>query len=352
MDPKFSINAVENNGNDIIIRFNHDITLDDISFSQERGRGTHRDIFDIKGNFKDAQSTVIKIDGIDRVIVNQQAPSVLRVSIVNSYDPNTIYIVNQRTIVLRTFPKTPQTPKETAISSSPAIQKTEFLRARTIVIDPGHGGKDPGAVIGNNHEKTAVLAVGRYLAEHLRTRGYKVLLTRDNDKYLTLKERTEFANHNHADIFISIHANAVDKQNAANARGVETYFLSPARSERAKRLAALENKDEMQSLDLSSQNALLTILNQSRITSSNKLAIDIQKYMLHEARKSHKDTVDGGVREGPFYVLVGAQMPSVLVEIGYITHPIEGKRIFETNYQKQLAKGIANGIDSYFLNNP
>ena len=108
----------------------------------------------------------------------------------------------------------------------------------------------------------------------------------------------------------------------------------------------------MKDLDDSSQNALLTILNRSKITSSNKLAIDVQKYMLHEIRKQYKDTVDGGVREGPFYVLVGAQMPSILIEMGYMTHNLEGKRIFDSNYQKKIAFGIANGIDSYFLNNP
>jgi N-acetylmuramoyl-L-alanine amidase len=129
-------------------------------------------------------------------------------------------------------------------------------------------------------------------------------------------------------------------------------FLSPARSERAKRVAALENKEEMQELTNSSQNALLTILNRGRITASNKLAIDIQRYMLHEVRKLHKDTSDGGVREGPFYVLLGAQMPSVLVEIGYMSHAQEGARIFDKNYQRHVAKGIANGVDSYFLNNP
>ena len=348
IDPKFSITSVTANNNDIIIRFNQDITLEDLSFTQERGT-THKDIFDINGSFKDAPSTILKIDGIDRVIVTQNTPKTFRVVIQNSSDPNSIYMVNQRSIVLRTFPTQKEQPTK---QTETLIQQTEFLRSRTVVIDPGHGGKDPGAVVGNNYEKNAVLGVGLHLKDLLAQRGYKVILTRDSDKFLELKQRTDIANRYNADIFVSIHANAVEKQNAANAKGVETYFLSPARSERAKRVAALENKEEMQELTNSSQNALLTILNRGRITASNKLAIDIQRYMLHEVRKLHKDTSDGGVREGPFYVLLGAQMPSVLVEIGYMSHAQEGARIFDKNYQRHVAKGIANGVDSYFLNNP
>ncbi len=107
----------------------------------------------------------------------------------------------------------------------------------------------------------------------------------------------------------------------------------------------------MDSMNNNSQMTFLTILNQSKITESNKLAIDIQQNLLYGARQIHKDIVDGGVREGPFWVLVGAQMPSVLVELGYISHPRESQRLFTTRYQKQLALGLANGIDAYFSKN-
>lgn len=352
-DSKYSINTVETKENDIIIRFNNNVSAKDIIFIQEKGK-PHKDVFEINGNFKDAVSTVLQIEGIDRIIVNQQTPKKLRISVVNKNDPKSVYMVNGNNIIIRTTPTQTTTTKQSATEpkQESQIAKTTFLRSRTIVIDPGHGGKDPGAVLGNNQEKTAVLAVGLHLKDFLINRGYTVYMTRNSDKFLELKERTSFANDKNADLFISIHANAVEAKNASYAKGMETYFLSPARSDRAKRLAALENKQEMQELDDSSQNALLTIMNRSKITASNKLAIDIQRYMLHEARKSYKDTTDNGVREGPFYVLLGAQMPSVLVEIGYITHGEEGKRIFEQNYQKSIALGIANGIDSYFLNNP
>jgi len=154
-------------------------------------------------------------------------------------------------------------------------------------------------------------------------------------------------------MFISIHANAAPKSKLKYAQGIETYFLSPARSSRAKRVAALENKGDMNSMNWSSQSTFLTVLNQSKITTSNKMAIDIQKNILYNLRKRYglNSIKDGGVREGPFWVLVGAQMPSILIEVGYISHPIEGRRIYTKSYQKLIAKAISNGVDSYFLKN-
>jgi N-acetylmuramoyl-L-alanine amidase len=183
--------------------------------------------------------------------------------------------------------------------------------------------------------------------------GFKVYLTRTRDKFVELSDRTHFANLKNADIFISLHANAVPRSKAKEAHGIETYFLSPARSSRAKRVAALENKGDMDKMSLGSKDSLLTILNQSKITASNKMAIDIQRNMLYTLRGIYgKSTIkDGGVREGPFWVLVGAQMPSILIEVGYISHPKEGRRIKTKSYQKSIASGIAQGVKSYFIKN-
>ena len=229
-----------------------------------------------------------------------------------------------------------------------------FPSAKTIVIDAGHGGKDAGAVgSGRNYEKNIVLAVAKYLKKELNKMGFKVYLTRSRDKFVELNDRTHFANVKNADIFISLHANAVPKSKAKYVHGVETYFLSPARSARAKRVAALENKGDMDKMSWGSKNSLLTILNQSKITASNKIAIDIQRNMLYKLRAIYGKSAikDGGVREGPFWVLVGAQMPSILIEVGYISHPKEGRRIKTTKYQKNIAVGIAEGVKSYFIKN-
>ncbi|WQT59964.1 N-acetylmuramoyl-L-alanine amidase [Helicobacter pylori] len=230
--------------------------------------------------------------------------------------------------------------------------KTKRKKHKKIVLDAGHGGKDCGAMSANLVcEKDIVLEVVKFLYKELKKRGYSVLLTRDKDIYIDLVARTELANKKSADLFISVHANSIPKHSTSNAHGIETYFLSTARSERARKVAEQENKDDVNLMDYFSKSLLLNSLNTQRLIVSNKLAIDVQYGMLQSVRKNYPDVVDGGVREGPFWVLAGALMPSILIEIGYNSHAIESKRIQSKPYQKILAKGIADGIDSFFSKN-
>ncbi|MCH4614220.1 N-acetylmuramoyl-L-alanine amidase [Helicobacter pylori] len=230
--------------------------------------------------------------------------------------------------------------------------KTKRKKHKKIVLDAGHGGKDCGAMSANLVcEKDIVLEVVKFLYKELKKRGYSVLLTRDKDIYIDLVARTELANKKGADLFISVHANSIPKHSTSNAHGIETYFLSTARSERARKVAEQENKDDVNLMDYFSKSLLLNSLNTQRLIVSNKLAIDVQYGMLQSIRKNYPDVVDGGVREGPFWVLAGALMPSILIEIGYNSHAIESKRIQSKPYQKILAKGIADGIDSFFSKN-
>ncbi|KMT70182.1 N-acetylmuramoyl-L-alanine amidase [Helicobacter pylori] len=233
-----------------------------------------------------------------------------------------------------------------------AFIKTKRKKHKKIVLDAGHGGKDCGAMSTNLVcEKDIVLEVVKFLHKELKKRGYSVLLTRDKDIYIDLVARTELANKKSADLFISVHANSIPKRSTSNAHGIETYFLSTARSERARKVAEQENKDNVNLMDYFSKSLLLNSLNTQRLIISNKLAIDVQYGMLQSVRKNYPDVVDGGVREGPFWVLAGALMPSILIEIGYNSHAIESKRIQSKPYQKILAKGIADGIDSFFSKN-
>ncbi|WQS68101.1 N-acetylmuramoyl-L-alanine amidase [Helicobacter pylori] len=230
--------------------------------------------------------------------------------------------------------------------------KTKRKKHKKIVLDAGHGGKDCGAMSANLVcEKDIVLEVVKFLHKELKKRGYSVLLTRDKDIYIDLVGRTELANKKGADLFISVHANSIPKRSTSNAHGIETYFLSTARSERARKVAEQENKDDVNLMDYFSKSLFLNSLNTQRLIVSNKLAIDVQYGMLQSVRKNYPDVVDGGVREGPFWVLAGALMPSILIEIGYNSHAIESKRIQSKPYQKILAKGIADGIDSFFSKN-
>ncbi len=234
----------------------------------------------------------------------------------------------------------------------PLVTVTPRDRSRkVIVIDPGHGGKDSGAVGNGYMEKEIVLAISAQFAERLREMGYTVHLTRANDTFIELKDWTKFANDKEADLVISVHANAIPKtSDPMAAQGLETYFLPPGRSERAMRVAALENSEDMGEMGQYGKLSFLSFLNTEKIIASNKLAIDLQKGMLGNLRKQF-NVRDNGVREGPFWVLVGAQMPAVLVEVGYICHPEEAARIADPKYQKWIVEGLVEGVGRYFANN-
>lgn len=223
---------------------------------------------------------------------------------------------------------------------------------KIIVIDPGHGGKDSGAVGNGFMEKEIVLNISQQLADKLREQGYTVHMTRNNDTFIELKDRTKFANTKEADLFISVHANSIPKTADPNgAQGIETYFLSPTRSERSMRVAAIENSEEMEEMGQYGKLSFLSFLNKEKIIASNKLAIDLQKGMLGSVRKQFGGVHDNGVREAPFWVLVGAQMPAVLLEVGYISHPEESQKIADEKYQRFMVDGLVEGIGRYFANN-
>ncbi|MDF1880931.1 N-acetylmuramoyl-L-alanine amidase [Sulfurimonas sp. MAG313] len=221
---------------------------------------------------------------------------------------------------------------------------------KIIVIDPGHGGKDAGAVGYKKYrEKIVVLQTAKKLRDILLKRGYTVYMTRNSDDFVKLRKRTKFANKKKADLFLSIHANSVPKRNRKKAKGIETYFLSTKRSKRAESSLKAENSD-ISKLEKSAMNTTLHLMSREKIFASNKLAIDLQQNML-ATLKTHYKVKDGGVRSGPFWVLVGAEMPAVLIELGFISHPDEAKLMVNHRYQKKQAIGIANGVDRYFAKN-
>lgn len=225
------------------------------------------------------------------------------------------------------------------------------LSRKVIVIDPGHGGKDAGAVGHKGYrEKVVVLQLSKKLRDILVKRGYTVYMTRNRDNFVELRQRTHFANKKKADLFLSIHANSVPKKNWKKAQGIETYFLSTNNSARAKRVAAIENVD-IGRMDKGGMNDALHLMNREKIFASNKLAIDTQQNMLASLREKYGNVRGNGVRSGPFWVLVGAQMPAVLIELGFISHPTEAVNMVNHRYQQVQAIGIANGVDRYFAKN-
>ena len=237
-------------------------------------------------------------------------------------------------------PKPPETPKPVP---DPSLAQQLGLSVKTIVIDPGHGGKDPGAVSQARQEKQIVLSLSKTLRDILAKKGYNVRLTRETDVFLPLRKRTQFATSQKADLFISIHTNASTARSAA---GIETYYLALASDESARITAMRENAGaeyNMKELD-----ALVgRILKESKSTESRRLAELIQAQLA-----SGKQVKNRGVKHAPFVVLIGTKVPAVLVEVGFISNPTEGKKLTTKAYQRQLATAIAAGIEQYIKNLP
>ena len=221
-----------------------------------------------------------------------------------------------------------------------------------IVIDAGHGGHDTGAIGGGKREKDLVLSIAKRVAKELKKRGYPIYLTRNSNRFLKLSQRTHIADKKGSIAFISIHANSVPKKYRNKAHGVETFFLQNTRDARSQRIAARENSAVLKGAGsrLSKKVIIDSVLNGPKIIESNKLAIAVQRRIITNLRNKYKGVRDGGVRHAPFYVLVGASRPSILVEVGYISNPKERARLFTSRYQTLIAKGIAEGVSNY-LNN-
>lgn len=216
---------------------------------------------------------------------------------------------------------------------------------RLIVVDAGHGGKDPGAVGRNNtKEKDVTLQMAKRLAATLRKElGCKVLLTRNDDRYLKLQDRTAYANKVGADLFISLHANASPNRRAY---GLETYYLNLSKNNQAAEVAARENNTSLE--EVSNLEAILfDLMANAKINESSRLAAEIQQSMVSHLKPNFSNIKDLGVRQGPFHVLLGATMPSVLVEAAFISNSREEKRLKDPDYQQRIAQAIVRGVKEY-----
>lgn len=214
----------------------------------------------------------------------------------------------------------------------------------TIVIDPGHGGKDTGA-IGHRklREKDIVLQISKRLADTLKKQlGAKVILTRSRDRFISLDARDQISVRKQADLFISIHANAARRKAAA---GIEIYYLNNATDEASKRLADRENKGSRRSRS-ELQAILSTMIQNESTTLSILLAEQIKKTIRSGLTKKYplERLV---VKSALFYVLVGSKAPSILLEAGFITNPKESKHLTNSSYQRLLAKAITDGVANY-----
>ena len=218
------------------------------------------------------------------------------------------------------------------------------LRVARVVIDPGHGGHDPGAQSNGVTEAELVLDVALRLEKLLSQQpGVEVVLTRRTNEFIPLEERTAIANRENADLFLSIHANA-HRQPAV--RGIETYFLSFAMNEEAEAVAARENATSAQTMGTLPAIVKAIALN-NKLMESRELASLVQTAMVRRLRTQSAGVKDHGVKQAPFVVLIGAQMPSVLTEIAFLTNKPEAGLLKQPAYRQQIAQAIKDGVVRY-----
>jgi N-acetylmuramoyl-L-alanine amidase len=219
------------------------------------------------------------------------------------------------------------------------------LGVRKIVIDPGHGGKDPGASAFGLKEKNIVLEIARKLSPILTEQtGAEVILTRDTDVFIPLEERTAIANTNDADLFISLHINA---HSSPKVHGLETYYLNLSTNAEAMRVAAFENATSTHQMsDL--QDILSDIMKNSKINESSRLAGFVHNSLCDGIEGVQKSNFKNlGVKQAPFYVLIGAEMPAILIEIAFITSPIDSDNLGTEAFLEIVAGDIVGGVQSY-----
>ena len=234
--------------------------------------------------------------------------------------------------------------REENLKEEPVEEENDFS-VRTIVIDPGHGGEDTGARGRKGTKESDVsLQIARKLAYQLRKDlPVTVLMTRTNNKTLSLSERNQFANQHSADLFISIHANA---STIHTANGVQTFYLNNATSSAASQLAAFENKALGKTLNLSSR-VLATMEQNANTEESRVLAQEVHKTLVKNLKGSYGDVKDLQVATALFDVLIGVKAPSILVETSFITNPKEESRLRDSGYQWKVARGIAAGMKQF-----
>jgi N-acetylmuramoyl-L-alanine amidase len=222
------------------------------------------------------------------------------------------------------------------------------LGVKRIVLDPGHGGKDPGAIANGLEEKDIVLKLAKQLKPILEKElGCEVLLTRTDDTYISLEERTAIANTQNADLFLSLHINA---HSSSKVRGIETYYLNLSTNADAMRVAARENSTSTHQMsDL--QDILSDILKNSKINESSRLAKQVHNSILTGLDNNAFGSIRNlGVKQAPFYVLIGAQMPAILLEIAFISNEEDARNLQSPDFIATLAHQITQGVRGYISN--
>ncbi len=294
---------------------------------------------------------------IQRIRMAQKNPSTVRIVADLDFKKVKRYqvfpLLDPFRIVLDIFPdKIPSAPESTSLARPAQPTKEGYslvrqlgLGVQKIVIDPGHGGTDPGCIGKNGlKEKEVVLDVCLRLKRLLeKDPGLEITLTRESDIYVPLESRTVVANQQQADLYISVHANANLNRKRS---GVESFFLNFSTDPAVNEIAARENATSSKNIGKMKE-IILKIVQNSKIEESRALAQSIQSQLVTSLSQKHRGVKNLGVKGGPFWVLIGAEMPSVLVEVSHLSNQIEETRLSSPSYRQEIAQGIYSGLLDY-----
>jgi len=333
-------------------------SLREYNFSELRSPDRiYVDIYQAKLNpILQGQTIPVSNDYLNQIRIAQKTPSTVRAVVELDFEKIKHYEVfnlfDPFRVVIDIYPKEasvgsssvpPQPPKPT--SSGYSMIRQLGLGIQTIVIDPGHGGGDPGCMgKGGLKEKDVALDVSLALKKLLGSKkDLEVILTRETDIFVPLENRTVIANQKRADIFLSIHANSNFNKKR---RGVETFYLNFSPDPQVNETAALENATSTKNIS-EMRETLKKIVQNSKIVESKELAENIQKNLVKCLSKNYEEIKNLGVKGGPFWVLIGGEMPSVLIEISHLSNSKDAMKMRDPLYRQQIAQGIYEGIMEY-----
>jgi N-acetylmuramoyl-L-alanine amidase len=305
----------------------------------------HNKTYLVQNNYINQIRIAQKSPSTVRVVVDLDFKKVKRFQVWPAFDPFRIVIDIYPLEANAELPteKIPQPAQPTKEGYSMARQLG--LGIKRIVLDPGHGGKDPGCIgKAGTMEKLIVLDICQRLKKLLdSTEELEVIMTRETDIYVPVENRTVIANQQRADLFVSVHANSNPSKKRS---GVETFYLNFSHDPSVIETAALENATSTKNIS-EMKNILEKIAKNSKVLESKELANHIQENLVGTLQKNYQDVKNLGYKGGPFWVLIGVETPSVLVEVSYLSNAKEETRLKNTQYRQLIAQGIYTGIKEY-----
>lgn len=317
--------------------------IDDVKFLTLKANGLTKYVYDIKNGVlpKTKKISHYRHKGVKAFRMGQFNKEYLRVVIESYQLQKGNFFIKGKVLTINLANSI-----SSAIQASPQVYKEITRKSPTIIIDAGHGGRDVGAVYKGLVEKELTLILANKLKRQLNHRGYRVYMTRTTDVSRSLKQRTEYANAKRGDLFISIHANAAPKRKRprVNYQGIEVFYLSLKNSKRVKNKRAV-----YRGRYIYSKRAYRKMVSRWKMYNSRQLTKHVKREMLKSVRRKYT-VVDKGVKRKDFWVLLATNMPSILVETGYISHKNESKNLKSPHYQSLLVEGMANGVEAYFKN--